>query len=329
MNWRKQKVLVTGGSGFIGSHLTERLAALGAELTVLQEYTSHNDPGSLKFLPKSVLSGIKLVPGDLRDPDVLKKAVRKQDVIFHLGALVSIPYSYANPEEVFQVNALGTLNLLLEARDSGARKIVIVSTSEVYGTAIYAPIDEKHPLQAQSPYSASKIAAEKLAESFHNTYGLPVAVIRPFNAYGPRQSDRAIIPTIIIQALKSKVIKLGSLAPRRDLNYVGDTVDGFIKTAESPRSVGDVLNIGSGRDVSVGELARMILSIMGREAKIVTTSSRKRPHKSEVLRLLCDNRKARKLIGWKPRTSLEAGLKSTIAWIKTHPEIYDPDNYRI
>ncbi|MDQ7772377.1 MAG: SDR family NAD(P)-dependent oxidoreductase [Elusimicrobiales bacterium] len=329
MNWRGRKVLITGGSGFIGSHLAERLVRLGARVTALLEYTPYNDLGALKHAPRQVLSQIEFVPGDLRDPEMVKKLLKKKDVVFHLGALVGIPYSYVNPREVFEVNALGTLNVLLAARDAGASKVVTTSTSEVYGTALYTPIDEKHPLQAQSPYSASKIAADKIAESFNRTYGLPVAVIRPFNTYGPRQSDRAIIPTIIAQALTKRTVKLGALAPRRDLNYVADTVEGFILTAESPRSVGRVINIGTGRDISVGELAAEILRLMGRKVKIETTSARKRPKGSEVMQLLCDNSLAAELIGWKPRTTLESGLKQTIDWIKSHSEGYSPDKYNI
>ncbi|MFA6434764.1 MAG: GDP-mannose 4,6-dehydratase [Elusimicrobiales bacterium] len=329
MDWRKKKVLVTGGSGFIGSHLVERLCRLGAEVTVLVEYTPYNDLGLLKILPKEILAGLKLAAGDLRDPELTKKIAAKKDIIFNLGALVGIPYSYANPREVFEVNALGTLNLLLAARDAGAKKIVTTSTSEVYGTALYTPIDESHPLQAQSPYSASKIAADKVAEAFCKTYGMPVATIRPFNTYGPRQSDRAIIPTIIIQALKKKEIKLGSCAPRRDLTYVSDTVEGFIKIAQSPRSTGQVINIGTGKDISIGELAKTILSLMGKDLKITAAAQRKRPQKSEVMRLLCDNKKAKELIGWEPKVSLETGLKKTIDWIKDHPEYYNPDKYQI
>ncbi|MDT8286142.1 MAG: SDR family NAD(P)-dependent oxidoreductase [Elusimicrobiales bacterium] len=329
MNWRGRRVLITGGSGFIGSHLTEQLVRLGARVTALLEYTPYNDLGALKHVPRQVLSHIELVSGDLRDPEMVKKLLGKKDVVFHLGALVGIPYSYVNPREVFEVNALGTLNLLLAARDAGASKIVTTSTSEVYGTALYTPIDEKHPLQAQSPYSASKIAADKIAESFHRTYGVPVAVIRPFNTYGPRQSDRAIIPTIIAQAMTKKVITLGTLTPRRDLNFVLDTVDGFIKTAESPRSVGRVMNIGTGRDISVGELASGILRLMGSKARIRTANARKRPKGSEVMQLLCDNSLAADLIGWKPKTTLESGLKQTIDWMKAHSEGYAPDKYQI
>lgn len=329
MNWRRRKVFITGGSGFIGSHLTERLVTSGAKVTALLEYTPYNDLGCLRHVPRNVVSQLELVPGDLRDPETIKKLLRGKDVVFHLGALVGIPYSYVNPREVFEVNAVGTLNLLLAARDGGASKVVTTSTSEVYGTALYTPIDEDHPLQAQSPYSASKIAADKVAEAFHKTYGVPVATLRPFNTYGPRQSDRAIIPTIIIQALKKKKITLGSLTPRRDMNYVLDTVDGFIKTAESPRAVGEVINIGTGKDSSVGEIASAILKVMGKKMPVTSTKDRKRPKGSEVMQLLCDNSKARELIGWEPKTSLEAGLKHTADWIKSHSEGYDADKYQI
>ncbi|HAM38263.1 MAG: NAD-dependent dehydratase [Elusimicrobia bacterium RIFOXYC2_FULL_34_12] len=329
MNWKKQNVFVTGASGFIGSHLVEHLINLGAKVTVLLEYTPYNDMGCLKFLTKNILNEIEQIPGDLRDPELVKKFVEKKDVIFHLAALVGIPYSFVNPREVFEVNALGTLNILLAARDANVKKIVTTSTSETYGTALYTPIDEKHPLQAQSPYSASKIAADKIAESFYKTYNIPVAVIRPFNTYGPRQSDRAIIPTIIIQALMKNVINIGSTTPRRDLNYVSDTVNGFIKIAESDKSIGQVINIGAGKDISVGELAQLILSIMRKKIRIVSTEKRKRPEKSEVMQLLCDNRKAKKLVGWEPKVSLKEGLTKTIQWIKKHPEYYSPDKYQI
>ena len=329
MNWKDQKVLVTGASGFIGSHLVEHLVNLGAKTTILLEYTPYNDLGSLKFLPQNIFSEIEQVPGDLRDPEVMKKITQKKDVIFHLAALISVPYSFQNPREVFEVNALGTLNILLAARDAKVEKIITTSTSEVYGTAIYAPINEEHPLQAQSLYSASKISADKIAESFYKTYNMPVAVIRPFNTYGPRQSARAIIPTIIIQALKKKEIKIGSLSPRRDLNYVSDTVNGFIKIAESEKSIGQVINIGTGKDISIGELTQTILSIMSKDIKVISTEKRKRPEKSEVMQLLCDNQKAKKLIGWQPQVSLKEGLSKTIEWIEAHPEYYHPDKYQI
>jgi len=329
MNWKKAKVLVTGAGGFIGSHLSEYLVNLGAKITVLLKYNPNDYLGHLKFLQKNMLSEIEQILGDIRDPELIKKIVKGKDIIFHLGALVGIPYSFINPREVFEVNAEGTLNILLAARDQEVSKIVTTSTSEVYGTALYTPIDENHPLQAQSPYAASKIAADKIAESFYKTYNLPVAIIRPFNAYGPRQSDRAIIPTIIIQALKKSTINIGSIRPRRDLSYVLDTVDGFIKIAESKKSMGQVINIGLGKDISIGELINMIISIMGKEIKIISTENRKRPEKSEVMRLLCDNKKAKKIIGWIPKVSLEEGLSMTIEWMKNNTDYYNPDKYQI
>ena len=329
MNWKKAKVLVTGANGFIGSHLSERLINLGAKITVLLEYNPNNYLGHLKFLQKNMLSEIEQILGDIRDPELIKKIVKGKDTIFHLGALVSVPYSFINPREVFEVNAEGTLNILLAARDQEVNKIVTTSTSEVYGTALYTPIDENHPLQAQSPYAASKIAADKIAESFYKTYNLPVATIRPFNTYGPRQSDRAIIPTIIIQALKKSTINIGSTTPRRDLSYVSDAVDGFMKIAESKESIGQVINIGLGEDISIGELIKMILLIMGKEMKIISTEKRKRPKKSEVMRLLCDNSKAKNIVNWMPKVSLKEGLSMTIEWMKNNPDYYNPDKYRI
>jgi NAD dependent epimerase/dehydratase len=302
---------------------------LGAKITVLLEYNPNNYLGHLKFLPKNMLSEMEQILGDIRDPELIKKIVKGKDTVFHLGALVSIPYSFINPREVFEVNAEGTLNILLAARDQEVNKIVTTSTSEVYGTALYTPIDENHPLQAQSPYAASKIAADKIAESFYKTYNLPVAIIRPFNTYGPRQSDRAIIPTIIIQALKKSTINIGSTTPRRDLSYISDTVDGFIKIAESKKSIGQVINIGLGKDISIGELIKMIILIMDKEIKIISTEKRKRPKKSEVMRLLCDNRKAKKIVNWMPRVSLKEGLNMTIEWMKNNTDYYNPDKYQI
>ena len=320
MNWKKAKVLVTGANGFIGSHLSEHLVNLGAKVSVLLEYNPNNYLGHLKFLQKNMLSEMEQILGDIRDPELIKKIVKGKDTIFHLGALVSIPYSFINPREVFEVNAEGTLNILLAARDQEVNKIVTTSTSEVYGTALYTPIDENHPLQAQSPYAASKIAADKIAESFYKTYDLPVAIIRPFNTYGPRQSDRAIIPTIIIQALKKSTINIGSTTPRRDLSYISDTIDGFMKIAESKKSIGQVINIGSGKDISIGELVEMILLIMNRQIKIISNEKRKRPNKSEVMRLLCDNTKAKKIVNWMPKVSLKEGLNMTIEWIKNNSD---------
>lgn len=314
-DWSKKKVLVTGAGGFIGSHLTERLIDLGADVKCFVRYNSRNDWGLLEIIPQEKLDSLEIVSGDLKDFDAVKGAAKDVDVIFHLGSLISIPYSYNRPRDTIENNISSTLNILTAARDLGVEKIVHTSSSEVYGTALYVPIDEKHPLQGQSPYSASKIGADKIAESFYCAFDLPVAIIRPFNTYGPRQSARAIIPTIIAQAIEQEKIKLGSLFPTRDYTYVSDTVNGFIKVAESDNSIGEVINIGSNFEVSMGDLAQKISSLLDKKIDIVQDSSRVRPLKSEVKRLWCDNAKARRLLNWEPQVSLEEGLQKTIDWI--------------
>lgn len=314
-DWSKKKVLVTGAGGFIGSHLTERLIDLGADVKCFVRYNSRNDWGLLEIIPQEKLDSLEIVSGDLKDFDAVKGAAKDVDVIFHLGSLISIPYSYNRPRDTIENNISSTLNILTAARDLGVEKIVHTSSSEVYGTALYVPIDEKHPLQGQSPYSASKIGADKIAESFYCAFDLPVAIIRPFNTYGPRQSARAIIPTIIAQAIEQEKIKLGSLFPTRDYTYVSDTVNGFIKVAESDNSIGEVINIGSNFEVSMGDLAQKISSLLNKKIDIVQDSSRVRPLKSEVKRLWCDNAKARRLLNWEPQVSLEEGLQKTIDWI--------------
>ncbi len=329
MNWNNKKVMVTGAGGFIASHLLERLVSAGADVTAFVRYNSKNDFGFIEILPSSVRKNLKVVAGDLRDSDAVCDAVKGNDIIFHLAALIAIPYSYVHPREVVETNVMGTFNVLNAAKRLDVSKVVHTSTSEVYGTAITVPISEDHPLQGQSPYSASKIGADKIAESFYLSFGIPVATIRPFNTYGPRQSARAVIPAIISQALKANVIKLGSLTPKRDLNYVSDTVEGFIKVAESKTSLGEVINIGSGREITIGELAGKIIDILGKDIKIVADKSRIRPKKSEVGRLLADNRKAKKLLGWTPKVSLEEGLKKTIEWIKDNQDHYKTDIYNV
>ncbi|NOZ20034.1 MAG: NAD-dependent epimerase/dehydratase family protein [Planctomycetes bacterium] len=329
MKWSGRKVLVTGGSGFIGSHLTERLVELGAKVRLFLHYDMGGEVGLLRHSSRDVLGAIEPMWGDIKDADAVRSAVKGRDVVFHLAALIGIPYSYVNPRDVVDTNTIGTLNVLQAARNAGASKIVSTSTSEVYGTAKYAPIDEKHPLQGQSPYSASKIAADKLCESFHRSFDVPVAVIRPFNTFGPRQSARAVIPTIISQALTGDTVKLGSLSPKRDLNYVQNTVDGYIKVAESPKSVGEVINVGTGVEISIGDLAKKIVSLVGRKMRIVQEKKRVRPAKSEVGRLLCDWSKAKRLLKWQPRVSLEQGLRETIDWIGEHLDTYRPDVYNI
>jgi len=322
MNIDGTKTLVTGAGGFIGSHLVEALIKQGARVKAFLRYYSHDSIGLLAELPRDVLGEVEIFRGDLKDPEALRKPMRGCELVFHLGSLIAIPYSYENPLDFVQTNIGGTANVLNACRAGDVEKIVHTSTSEVYGTAIYVPIDEKHPLQAQSPYSASKIAADKLAESYHKSFGLPVAVARPFNTYGPWQSARAVIPTIILQALKGEKITLGSLEPTRDFNYVEDTVRGLIEVAKSPKSIGEVINIGSGHEVSIGELAQVILSVLGKKADILKDEQRVRPEKSEVERLICDSSKATKLLGWEPRIGLKEGLRRTIDWFRNHASEY-------
>lgn len=329
MLWQKQKVLVTGAGGFIGSHLTEKLVNLGARVKAFVRYNSRNDQGMLEFLPLRVKEKIEIVMGDLRDSQTMQDIIKDIDIVFHLGALIAIPYSYIHPGEVVETNIMGTLNVLNAAKNSGIKKIIHTSTSEVYGTAQYVPIDEKHPLQGQSPYSASKIGADKIAESFYRSYRLPIAIIRPFNTYGPRQSARAVIPTIISQVLSNDKVYLGSLHPTRDLTFVEDTVEGFIKIAESDKSIGEIINVGSNFEISIGELASKIISLVGKKLEIISVPERVRPQDSEVERLLADNSKAKKLINWEPKISLDEGLKRTIKWIRDNLELYKVNIYNI
>jgi len=327
MNWKGKNVLVTGAGGFIGSHLTEHLVELGANVRAFVRYNSRNDWGLLELLPKEKLDKIEVITGNLKDADAVRHATKNIDMIFHLGSLIAIPYSYIHPRETVENNILGALNVLMAAKENGIEKLVHTSTSEVYGTARYVPIDENHPLQGQSPYSASKIGADKIAESFYRSFNLPVAIIRPFNTFGPRQSARAVIPTIITQALTREKIVLGSLHPTRDYTYVGDVVDAFIKVAESPKSVGEVINIGSNFEISIGNLAKKIISLIGKNVKIVSDDVRIRPQKSEVERLWCDSTKAKELLKWEPKTSLDEGLKKTIVWISDNTQLYKPELY--
>ncbi len=327
---KNRKVLVTGGEGFIGSHLVEALVELGADVTAMVQYNSFNSWGWIDSFDESVKRQIKIFAGDVREYDSVSKAVAGKEVVFHLAALISIPYSYQTPAAYVRTNVEGTLNLMEACRVYGVEKVVHTSTSEVYGTARYVPMDENHPLQGQSPYSASKIGADKIAESYYRSYGLPVATIRPFNTYGPRQSARAVIPTIISQLLAGRDrIKLGSLSPKRDLTFVKDTVRGFIKIAEADQAAGQVVNIGSGREISIGDLARKIMEIAGKSLPIECDERRLRPQKSEVDRLWCDNSKALSLIGWKPEYSLEEGLKETLKWFEKNMHRYKPDIYNV
>ncbi|MFZ2089268.1 MAG: GDP-mannose 4,6-dehydratase [Desulfobaccales bacterium] len=329
MTWANKSVLVTGAGGFIGSHLAERLVRLGARVRAAVRYNSHNDWGWLEVLPEEIKSNLDIRAGDLVDPFWTLQVAEGCDVIFHLAALIAIPYSYTSPHQFATVNCTGVLNLLEAARRLGVERFVHTSTSETYGTALYTPIDEKHPLRAQSPYAASKIAADKLVESYHLSYGLPAAIIRPFNTYGPRQSARAVIPTIISQGLARDTIRLGLLTPRRDLTFVQDTVTAFIKMAETPAAVGEVINVGSGTALAIGDLADRLIALLGGNKRVVADEARVRPPASEVMELLSDNRKAQSVLGWRPAVTLEAGLQETIKFIRDHRERYKPEMYNL
>ena len=324
-----KKILVTGGGGFIGSHLCENLVLLGCQVTSFVHYNSRNDWGLIEYLPSEIKENIEVISGDIQDPYYSEKAVSGHDIVFHLAALIPIPYSYKAPLSYIRTNVEGTLNIMEASLKNHVEKVVHTSTSEVYGTAKYVPIDEKHPLQGQSPYSASKIGADKIADSYYRSFSLPVTTIRPFNSYGPRQSARAVIPTIISQVLNSKDIFLGSLEPTRDFTFIDDTVEGFIKIAESVKCIGEVINIGSNIEISMGDLANKIISIIGRQVKIESEDKRKRPPKSEVERLICDKKKAKELLGWAPRINLEEGLKKTIEWIEKSPDLFKSNIYSI
>lgn len=326
MNWKNKIVLVTGAGGFIGSHLTEHITTLGARTRALVHY---NSAGSWGLLDESPMKDdLEVIAADIRDRDSLRKAVKGVDIIFHLAALIAIPYSYQSPTSYIRTNVEGTLNILQSALENDVGLVIQTSSSEVYGTARYVPIDEAHPLQGQSPYSASKIGADKIAEAFELSYGLPVTTIRPFNTFGPRQSARAVIPTIITQALSgAEKIHLGSLTPVRDLNYVKDTVAGFIAAASAENVIGKAINFGRGEGVTIGALARMILEICESKAVIETDAERIRPKKSEVMELICDNSLARELIGWEPKYSLQEGLEKTVAWMRKNLDRYKTDIY--
>jgi dTDP-glucose 4,6-dehydratase len=322
-------ILVTGAAGFIGSHLVERLAADGARVRAFVHYNARNDWGNLELVDAPVRRQIEVITGDVADPFSVRNAMRGVRVVYHLASLIAIPYSYVAPQSYVTTNVQGAINVLQAAREEGVERLVHTSTSECYGSARYVPIDEAHPLQGQSPYSASKIGADMVAESYWRSFGLPVATIRPFNTFGPRQSARAVIPTIISQALKGGPIKLGSLTPTRDMNYVDNTVDGFIAVGTHPAAIGEVINVGSGREISVGDLARLIVNLVGSESEVVEDAQRIRPANSEVERLLCANTKASRLLGWSPRVDLEQGLSRTIEWFARHLDRYKTDIYNI
>jgi len=331
MELRRKKVLVTGAGGFIGSHLTERLVKEGCGVRAFIHYNSRNDWGNLEYLNTDIKEKVEIIGGDITDPFSIGRAVKNCDIVFHLASLIAIPYSYRAPQSYVNTNVSGTLNVMQACSDFGVGKIIHTSTSETYGTAMYTPIDEKHPLQGQSPYSASKIGADKIAESYHLSFDLPVTTIRPFNTYGPRQSARAVIPTIISQILAGKQrVNLGLLSPIRDFSFVADTVEGFVRIAESEKSIGEVVNIGYGKGISIGYLAETIARLMDSKVDIFCNDEvRLRPKKSEVMELVCDNRKAINLIGWEPQYTLEEGLQETINFIQKNMHLYKADIYNI
>lgn len=328
MELKNKRVLITGAAGFIGSHLTERLVEEGCRVKAFVRYNSKNSWGWLE--ESAYKNDIEIYSGDIRDHDSVKDSIKGIDVVFHLAALIGIPYSYASPLAYIKTNIEGTYNLLQSARELGTERIIHVSTSEVYGTAIYVPIDEKHPLQPQSPYSASKMGSDKLAESFYYSFDLPVIIARPFNTYGPRQSARAVIPTIITQLLNGKTkIKLGNITPTRDFNFVKDIVEGFLEISKNDSFIGDTINIGTGTEISIGNLAKKIGELIGTDILIETDSRRIRPEKSEVERLLADNRKIMNNTNWQPKYSLEKGLKETIEWFKDRLNHYKAEIYNV
>lgn len=330
------KILITGADGFIGSHLTETLVRAGQDVRAFVYYNSFNSWGWLDHAPTDIRQSLDVFAGDIRDPHGVRQAMKGCDVVLHLAALIAVPYSYHSPDAYVETNVRGTLNVLQAARDLGVSKVVHTSTSEVYGTARTVPIAEEHPLQGQSPYSATKIAADQLALSFHYSFDAPVAIIRPFNTYGPRQSARAVIPAAIIQIASGKrKIRLGSLHPTRDFNYIEDVVRGFIAVATSPRAVGEVINIGTNHEISIGDTVRLIAELMHADIEIVTEAERVRPEKSEIERLCADNARARALLGWEPayagRDGLRRGLEATIAWFRDPANLaqYKADLYNI
>lgn len=327
MSWAGKKVLVTGAGGFIGSHLCEALVGAGARVTAFMRYSSRSDWGNLEHLSADKRAALRVVSGNVEDAHFVLRAVEGHDVVFHLAALITIPHSYVAPSSYPRTNVEGTLNVLEAARSHRTPRVVHTSTSETYGTAQYTPIDEKHPLTAQSPYAASKIGADKIAESYFRAFGVPVATLRPFNTYGPRQSARGIVPSIVSQALAGKEVRVGNVGPVRDLTFVADTVRAFLAIATCDAAIGETVNAGSGTAVAIGELARKILAILGKDLPLVVDAERVRPESSEVHQLVCDARKAASLLGWSPGVSLEDGLAQTIAFVRDHPHLFKPELY--
>lgn len=325
-----KKILITGADGFIGSHLVEKLLSKGFEVRAFTYYNSFNSWGWLDTFDKNILNQIEIFSGDIRDSNGVRNAVKGCSSIFHLAALISIPFSYHSPDSYIDTNIKGTLNILQASRDLDIEKVLITSTSEVYGSAKYTPIDENHPYQGQSPYSASKIGADRLAESFYRSFNTPVSIVRPSNTYGPRQSLRAVIPTIITQLLKGETeIKMGSLFPTRDFNFVSDTVDGFYEIFKSNRTIGEEINIATEVEISIGELANELIKLINPNAKIITEDKRLRPENSEVDRLLGSNKKIQLLTDWKPKYDLRSGLLETINWFEKNLDKYKSDIYNI
>ncbi len=327
-----KQVLITGADGFIGSHLVEELIKLNCKIRAFVFYNSFNSWGWLDSLSKEQLAKIEIFTGDIRDPNGVRQAVKGVDVVFHLAALIAIPFSYHSPDSYVDTNIKGTLNVLQAVRDEGCEKLLVTSTSEVYGTALYVPIDERHPFQGQSPYSATKIGADRLAESFYRSFSLPVTIVRPFNTYGPRQSARAVIPSIIIQLLSGKQeIKLGSLLPTRDFNYVKDTVNGFIQIAQSDKTIGEEINIASQTEISIESLAKELIAQIKPDARLISDDTRLRPEKSEVERLLGSNKKIKMLTDWTSSYNLSSGIRETIAWFsdKNNLSRYKSDIYNL
>lgn len=322
-------ILVTGAAGFIGSHLVETLLQRGSRVTAMVRYNSASSIGNLKFLPASLRAKLTVLPGNIEDSDFVYSAVEGQDIVFHLAALIAIPYSYVAPRSYVRANIEGTLNVLEAVRRHGTRRVVHTSTSEVYGTALRTPIDEDHPLQGQSPYAATKIGADKIAESYFRSFNIPVVVLRPFNTFGPRQSARAFIPTIVSQALEREAIHLGSLTPQRDMTFVADTVEGYIFAGTTPGIEGETINLGTGETYSIGDFAKRILKLMRMDKPIVHDPARERPSASEVMRLVSDNSKAARLLGWYPTTSLDDGLRQVIEFIATNRDLYTPTSYTV
>lgn len=327
--YRDRKVTVTGAGGFIGSHLVEALVAQGAQVRAMLRYTSRADRGNLEFLPAQALNRVEIVRGDIRDPHFMLHALEKQEIVFHLAALIAIPYSYIAPSDYAATNVIGTLNVLESARRNGARRFVHTSTSEVYGTAQFRPINETHPLVGQSPYSASKIGADKLAESYYRSFGLPIVTVRPFNTYGPRQSARAVIPTILAQLLSGhKQLELGSLEPERDLTHARDTAAGMLALGACDKALGLTVNLGTGSALTIRRLAERCMEITGTKVPLIVDPQRVRPEKSEVLALVSDNSLARQLCGWQPSIDLDDGLKDCAEFVKRHLALFHPQEYQ-